>query len=59
MSELKSPIRVRREASQLALEAARERESCGDPEGAAVIRDLAKDIGKIKLRRNDDARHNY
>lgn len=40
---------IRREAAQLARNAAVEREKDGDPEGAGVIRDLAADIEKIRL----------
>lgn len=40
---------VRDEAYRLALDAARERMSDGDPEGAGVIRDLAASIKRIRL----------
>lgn len=40
---------IRREAAQLAREAANQREADGDPEGAGVIRDLAASIDKIRL----------
>ncbi|TKW64666.1 MAG: hypothetical protein DI616_18160 [Paracoccus denitrificans] len=40
---------VRDEAYRHALDAAREREADGDPEGAGVIRDLAASIKRIRL----------
>lgn len=47
--ERRSPARIRRLAAIMARECALEREQCGDPEGAAVIRDLARDIERIAL----------
>lgn len=43
-----TPIDIRNRAARLAREAAREREACGDPEGAGVIRDLANEISRIR-----------
>lgn len=45
----KAPVAIRCEAYELALEAANERESDGDPEGAGAIRDLAERIKAIRL----------
>jgi hypothetical protein len=49
----KSPIEVRVEARQLAVDYAREREACGDPEGAECMRDLANLIHSIELEKPD------
>jgi hypothetical protein len=49
----KSPIEVRIEARQLAVDYAAEREACGDPEGAECMRDLANSIHAIKLEKPD------
>lgn len=45
----KAPIAIRVEAEELARIAARDREACGDPEGAGEIYDLADRIAKISL----------
>ncbi len=44
---------VRADAIALARECAEQRRRDGDPEGCAVIRDLAKAIGRIPLREPD------
>jgi len=44
-----TPAEVRAAARRLALAAAAERRSCGDPEGEGVIRDLAREIDHIRL----------
>lgn len=49
----KSPRAIRDEARRRAIDFAREREACGDPEGAEVIRDLARSISRIMLVRRD------
>ena len=46
----KSAFEVRKEACDRARAWAEERETCGDPEGAECFRDLAREIGKIKIR---------
>ena len=52
MRQAKRPADVRDEAYRLALEAARDRDRDGDPEGAGVIRDLAASIRRIRLTRD-------
>lgn len=52
MRQAKRPADVRDEAYQLALEAARDRDRDGDPEGAGVIRDLAASIKRLRLTRD-------
>ena len=45
---------VRDRAAHLALRYAVDRDTCGDPEGAAVIRDLADDIAAISIGGTDN-----
>jgi hypothetical protein len=47
---MKTASAVRREAANLAMEAARQRDRDGDPEGAGVLRDLAQAIRAIAIR---------
>lgn len=47
---MKTPKDIREQAAQLALIYASERDGCGDPEGADIIRDLAKNIRRIPLK---------
>lgn len=45
---------IRRDAYRLALAAAYQRELAGDPEGAGAIRDLARDIRRLRLTEDAD-----
>lgn len=45
----KASAAIREEAAELAVEAARQREQDGDPEGANVLRDLSAQIRRIRL----------
>jgi hypothetical protein len=47
---MKTAGAVRREAANRAMSWARERDSCGDPEGAECFRMLAKEIRAIVIR---------
>jgi hypothetical protein len=47
---MKTASAVRREAAKAAMDWARERQSCGDPEGAECFRMLAKEIRAIVIR---------
>lgn len=49
----KSPIEIRVEARQLAVDYAFDREACGDPEGAECMRDLANAIHSLALEKPD------
>ncbi len=49
----KRPHQIRADAVRLARQYAEEREETGDPEGAEVIRDLARAISKISLDCDD------
>lgn len=51
----KSAIEIRIEARQLAVDYAKERDACGDPEGADCMRDLANSIHSIELDKPDRA----
>lgn len=47
---MKTAGQVKKEAANAAMEWARERESCGDPEGAECFRMLAREIRAIVIR---------
>jgi hypothetical protein len=47
--KLRHPKDIRAEAIALARSYARQRDHDGDPEGAAVIRDLASELARIRL----------
>lgn len=52
MRQAKTLVDIRNEAAKMARASAREREDTGDPEGAGVLRDLAKEIETIRLTRD-------
>lgn len=47
--EKRTPARIRKLAVIMARDLAKEREQCGDPEGAEAVRILARDIERIGL----------
>lgn len=47
----KTPAEVRKQAALIVAYWAEERESCGDEEGADVLRDISKEISKLRLTR--------
>lgn len=45
----KTPAEVRKQAALIVAYWANERETTGDEEGAQIIRDIAKEISKLRL----------
>lgn len=52
----KTARELRAEAIEIVRSSARQRDRDGDPEGAGVLRDIADQIGRIRLTKADDPR---